>query len=285
MTVTQTRGAARWVLGAPLLVFLIVLVAYPIGSALWTSFTDSALTNPEPGLVGFQNYAEVLGDRVFWASLGFTVVYTISVTAIEFVLGTALALMLFRLVGSARTLLTFLLLPIMIAPSLMGVMFRLLLNDDIGVGAHALRALGLDGSPFAASNIVPLLITLDVLQWTPLVALIVYAGLLTVPAEVLEAARVDGAHWGRQILHILLPLVRRVMIVALFLRGIDAFRTFDVIYILTGGGPGVKTTSLSIYVYNRAFADGEFGMATAAAFLIMLIVIPIIPSMVKRLVS
>lgn len=285
MTVSARKGAARWVLGAPLLVFLIVLVAYPIGSALWTSLTNSALTNPEPAFVGVQNYSAVLGDQVFWASLGFTVLYTVSVTAIEFVLGTALALMLFRLVGSARTLLTFLLLPIMIAPSLMGVMFRLLLNDDIGVGAHIMRALGLHGSPFAASNVIPLLITLDVLQWTPLVALIVYAGLLTIPGEVLEAARMDGAGWGRQIAHIVLPLVRRVIIVALFLRGIDAFRTFDVIYILTGGGPGVKTTSLSIYVYNRAFADGEFGIAAAAAFLVMLIVIPIIPSMVKRLVS
>ncbi|WP_437583333.1 carbohydrate ABC transporter permease [Paramicrobacterium sp. CJ85] len=278
-------GAARWVLGAPLLIVLVVLVAYPLGSAFWTSFTDNRMANPDPGFVGLDNYKQVLTDHVFWSSLGFTALYTVVATLLELVLGIALALMLFRVRRSSKSLLTFLLLPIMVAPSLMGVMFRLLLNDNIGLGAYVLSLMGYTGSPFSASSVVPTLIILDVMQWTPLIVLIVYSGLLTIPTEVLEAARVDGASWARQIVHIVLPLVRRVIIVGVFLRGIDAFRTFDVIYILTGGGPGTQTTTLSIYVYKAAFSSGDFGLAVAAAFLIMLIVIPVIPSMVKRLVS
>ena len=205
------------------------------------------------------------------------------VTTIETVLGFALALLINRAFPGKKIIFTFLLLPIMIAPALLGVMFRLLLNGDIGLVPALLSKVGLDVSLFAPDTIVPMIVLLDILQWTPFTFLIIYAGLQSFPTDLLEAAQIDGAGRWRTLLSITLPIMKPIIFAAVFLRLIDAIRTFDVIYVLTAGGPGTSTTTLSIFIYKTAFESGNFGLAAAGSTVIMIALIPLVPILVKRI--
>lgn len=278
-------GWARWVLSAPLLVFLTLFAVLPTFYGLWISLTDQTILSSDISFIGFANYATVLTDKAFWSALWFTVWYTVVTTGLVLVTGFVLAVLANRAFPGKRGLFTFLLLPIMIAPALMGLMFRLALNGDTGLIPGLLRHLDLDISLFDPHSVTTLLVVLEVLQWTPFTFLIIYSGLQALPAELFEAASIDGATKLQAIRYITLPLMGPTLFAAGFLRGVDALRTFDVIYVLTGGGPGTITTSLSIYVYKMTFISGSFGVAQAAAVIIMLIMIPLVPLIVGRVVA
>ncbi|MER7072009.1 sugar ABC transporter permease [Terrabacter sp. NPDC000476] len=283
---TASRGtAAKWVLGAPLILFTAVLVAYPVFQGVQTGFFGLSLQDPEIPFTGLSNFTEVLTDPGFLSAARFTIVFALVVTALETVLGFALALLMNRQFPGKRVFFTMLLVPIMIAPALMGVMFRLLLNGDIGLVPELLRGVGLDISLFAPDTVVPLLVVLDVLQWTPFTFLIMYAGLQSFPTDVLEAAQIDGAGRWRTLRSIVLPIMRPIIFAAVFLRLIDAIRTFDVIYVLTAGGPGTSTTTMSIYIYKTAFESGQFGLAAAASTIVLIALVPFVPLLVKRIVT
>jgi multiple sugar transport system permease protein len=278
-------GLARWALSVPLLLFLTAFAVLPAIYGLWISLTDQSILSSDVRLIGLANYATVLTDKAFWSALWFTVWYTAVTTALVLVTGFVLAIVANRRFPGKRGLFTILLLPIMIAPALMGLMFRLALNGDTGLIPGLLRHFGLDISLFDPHAVTTLLVVLEVLQWTPFTFLIVYSGLQSLPAELFEAAWLDGSTKLQAIRYITLPLMGPTLFAAGFLRGVDALRTFDVIYVLTGGGPGTITTSLSIYVYKMAFISGSFGVAQAAAVLIMLIMIPLVPIVIGRVVA
>ncbi|UPK74401.1 sugar ABC transporter permease [Nocardioidaceae bacterium SCSIO 66511] len=241
------------------------------------------MQKPEASFVGLQNFTDVLGSPGFLEAVRFTLFFALATTLIEGVLGVGLALLLNRAFPGKKILFTALLLPIMIAPALMGVTFRLILNGDIGLVPAALENVGLNVSLFDPDSVVPLLVLLDVVQWTPFTFLVVYAGLQSFPRDVLEAAQVDGAGRTRTLVSIVLPLMRPIIVAAVFLRLIDALRTFDVIYVLTGGGPGTSTTTLSIYIYKVAFETGSYGLAAAASTIVMVVFLPFVPLFVKRI--
>jgi multiple sugar transport system permease protein len=184
-----------------------------------------------------------------------------------------------------RALFSVILVPIMTAPALMGVAFELMLNRDIGVVPYFLSQLGLHVSLFSPKAVEPMLMGIDVLQWTPFVFLVVYSGLQTIPIELYEAAEVDGASYWRSVQTVVFPLLRPIILIGIFIRAINAFRTFDVIYVLTGGGPGTLTTTASIYVYKQAFSSGEFGEAAAASLIIAALLLPLLPLLVPRIVD
>ena len=278
----HARGSARWVLGSPLVLFLALLVAYPIGNGVISSLQNHTLLNPNPTWTGFSNYVQVLTDSNFWSALSFTVAYTVLVTSIELVLGFLLALMFERPFPGRRFLLSALILPIMIAPALMGIMFRLLLSQNIGVIPALFQALGINVSLLSASTVIPLLVVLDVVQWTSFTFLLFHAALQGVPAELEEAAQLDRASRPRFVFSILIPLLAPTIFITGFLRAIDAFRAFDTINVLTAGGPGTTTTTLSIYVY-KILSSGNFGLASAASVVIAIIVLPIIPFVIRRI--
>ena len=279
--VTGTKGA-RWILSAPLLVFLAVLVVYPIVTGVQTALLDRTLLNPEPQFVGIDNFARVLGDDGFWNALRFTAIYTIVVTALELVLGFVLALVFDRAFPGKKWLLSVIILPVMIAPALMGIMFRLILNQDIGLVPAIFRSMGESVSLFSSDSIIPVLVILDLLQWTPFTFLLFYSALQSVPEELYEAAALDRARYLRVISSIVIPLLLPTIFIAGFLRAIDAFRTFDTIYVLTGGGPGNSTTTLSIYIY-KILSGGDFGTASAAAAIVAIVMLPLVPIVVRRL--
>lgn len=276
---------ARWALGSPLLVYLGALVAFPLGYTIWISFQNLSTQFPGSHWVGTLNYNLVLTDPAFWSAVLFTAKYTAIVTSVELILGTLLALLFDRMFPGKRVLFSLLLVPIMTAPVLMGIAFQLMLNGDIGVVPYFLQKIGLNISLFAPGSVEPMLMILDVLQWTPFVFLIVYSGLQTVPPDYYEAAQVDGASYWRTVYSIVLPMLKPILFIAIFLRAVNAFRTFDVIYILTGGGPGTLTTTTSIYVYNKAFQSGLFSQGAAASLLIAALFLPILPFLVPRIIK
>ena len=277
--------APKWVLGAPLIVFTLLFVAYPLFQGVQTGFYDLSLRNPVTSFAGLDNFTEVLTDPGFQGAARFTIFFAVATTAIEVVLGFGLAVLVNRDFPGKKIFFTMLLVPIMIAPALLGVMFRLLLNGDIGLVPELLRTVGLSVSLFSPDTVVPLLVLLDVVQWTPFAFLIMYAGLQSFPTDVLEAAQIDGAGRARTLRSIVVPLMKPVIFAAIFLRLIDAIRTFDVIYVLTAGGPGTKTTTLSIYIYKTAFESGRFGLAAAASTIVMVVLLPFIPLFVRRIAT
>lgn len=276
------RGSTRWVFAAPLIIFLAVLVVFPVVYAIRSSFTTRTLINPEAQWAGFSNFVTVLTDGGFWYSLWFTVLFTIVVTAIELVFGFMLALVFEKPFPGKKFLLSAVILPIMIAPALMGVMFRLLLNSDIGFVSGILHLFGVDIALLGSGTVIPMLMILDIIQWSSFTFLLFHASLQSVPGELHEAAQLDRASYFRYVRSILLPLLTPTVFVAGFLRGIDAFRTFDTINVLTSGGPGDTTTTLNIYIY-KILSTGNFGVASAAAILVSLVMLPIIPVVVRRL--
>lgn len=196
--------------------------------------------------------------------------YAVVVTVAEVVLGLSLALLFSRRTRGRGIAMSLLLLPMMVSPALLGIMFRLMLNEFVGVVAYYLDAAGLPGSRLLSPQwIVYTLMGIDVLQWTPFTFIILFAALQTVPGELYEAALVDGASRFQIFQHITLPLIMPFLVIATFLRGIDSFKVFDMIQVLTGGGPGTLTTSISIYIYKMAFNTGDFGRANASSILLL----------------
>ncbi len=277
-----TRGT-RWVLASPLLIFAALFVAIPVYQGVQAGFFGLTLQDPSAPFVGLDNFTRLFSQPGFLDAARFTIIFAAVVTVLEAVLGFGLAMLVNRTFPGKRVVFTLLLIPIMVAPALLGVMFRLLLNGDIGLVPALLGKLGINVSLFAPDAVIPLLVLLDVLQWTPFTFLIIYAGLQSFPTDVLEAAQIDGAGSWRTLVSIVLPIMQPIIFAAVFLRLIDAIRTFDVIYVLTAGGPGTKTTTLSIYVYKTAFESGNFGLAAAASTVIMIVLIPLVPFLVKRI--
>jgi multiple sugar transport system permease protein len=285
MNTTPTARVPKWVLGSPLIIFTLIFVAYPVYQGIQTGFYGLSLQNPAALFTGLDNFLTVLTDPGFHAAARFTVVFALTVTAVETILGFGLALLVNREFPGKRIFFTMLLVPIMVAPALLGIMFRLLLNGDIGLAPALLHSVGLDISLFAPNTVIPLLVLLDLLQWTPFAFLIMYAGLQSFPTDLLEAARVDGAGRFRILRSIVAPIMKPIVFAAVFLRLIDALRTFDVIYVLTAGGPGTKTTTMSIYIYKTAFESGQFGLAAAASTIVMIVLLPFVPVFVKRIAN
>lgn len=274
---------AKWVLGAPLLLFAAVFVAVPVFQGIQTSFYGLTLQDPSAPFVGLQNFKDLFSSSGFIDAAKFTVSFALVVTFAETVLGFGLALLANKAFPGKKIFFTLLLSPIMVAPALLGVMFRLLLNGDIGLVPALLNKIGLQVFLFAPDSVIPLIVVLDIIQWTPFTFLIIYAGLQSFPTDVLEAAQIDGAGKVRTLTSVVLPMMKPIIFAAVFLRLIDAIRTFDVIYVLTAGGPGTTTTTLSIYIYKTAFESGNFGVAAAASTIILIALIPLVPVLVKRI--
>jgi multiple sugar transport system permease protein len=284
MTATFAKRKKRigLLFASPMIIFLLALVAIPIYLGIRTSFNHDVLSDFQIHPAGFENFRKLLSDPSFWHSLRFTVIYSVVVTAIEVILGVLLAIGFDRKFPGKRLLFSLTLVPIMIAPSLMAVMFRLILNENIGIVPYALNKLKLHYSIFSQSNIFISLVILDVLEFTSFTFLLSYSALQNVPKEIYEAASIDGASKSRTYKDVVLPMLKPVLSIVLILRLLDSIRTFDTVYILTGGGPGDRTQTIGIYIYKMAFINGNFGIAAAASVILVLLLTPFIPSIIKR---
>jgi len=281
-TFNHERKVAGWILSAPLLILLAGLLIWPIYLGFQTSITHDVLSEFETYPVGFENYRSILSEPNFWSSIRFTLIFALTATIIELILGFVLALLFDRYFPGKRILFSLMLVPIMIAPSLMAVMFRLILNENIGVIPGLLNKIGLSYSIFDQNNVFMSLIILDVIEFTAFTFLLSYSALQNMPQEIYEAAAIDGANKKQTLWRVTLPILKPALAIVFLLRILDSIRTFDSIYILTGGGPGTTTQTVGIYIYKTAFIYGDFGLAASAAIVLVLLLAPFMPSIIKQ---
>jgi multiple sugar transport system permease protein len=264
----------------PSVILLLVILVGPFFYMVWTGFTDLsyALPDRDGSFVGFDNFRRLMQhDPIFWHSFLLTLKFVFGVVLVEFVFGFALAMLLFHYIKQHRFILTMLLVPMMLAPIAVGLIWKLLLSGDFGMFTFYMRTLGffdLQTSVLGnASLVMPAIMMIDVWQWTPFVTLVMLAGLLSLPKEPFEAAVMDGARPVQIFRDVTLPLMRPIVALVLLLRGIDAFKEFDKVFILTGGGPGIATEMLSIYAFRINFKDWDLGYGAVCAFMIYLVVL------------
>jgi multiple sugar transport system permease protein len=266
----------------PLLIMLAMLLIWPVYLGVKTSFTHDVLSEFATYGAGLENYKNLINQPNFWLSLRFTMIYAIVATIAEVILGFALALLFDRVFPGKRVLFSLMLVPIMIAPSLMAVMYRLILNENIGVIPGFLQRLGIEFSIFEQQNVFGSLIALDVLEFTAFTFLLSYSALQNMPSEIYEAAAIDGANARQVLTRVILPMLRPALAIIFLLRILDSIRTFDSVYILTGGGPGTSTQTVGIYIYKTAFIFGDFGLAASASVVLVLLLAPFMPSIIKQ---
>ena len=281
-TFNKERKIAGWILSTPLLLILSTLLIWPLYLGIQTSMTHDVLSEFETYPVKFQNYENLIFEPNFWSSIKFTLFFAFTATLLELILGFGLALLFDRKFPGKRILFSLMLVPIMIAPSLMAVMFRLILNENIGIIPGILNQVGLSYSIFDQKNIFSSLILLDIVEYTAFTFLLSYAALQNMSSEIYEAAAIDGADKRQILTNITLPILKPTLAIVLLLRFLDSIRTFDSIYILTGGGPGTTTQTVGIYIYKTAFIYGDFGLAAAAAIVLVLLLAPFMPWIIKQ---
>ncbi len=266
--------ALPYLLLAPCVLIVLLVLVYPLWDGLRAS-TQLYRYGKVVGDVGFANYARLWSDAQFLNALWVTVRFVALSVAIETVLGLALALFCLREFRGIRLLRTVLIVPMVITPVVVAIVFRLIYASDAGMLTAFSEALGGSQVQILGHSMRAFLglVALDVWEWTPLMFLILLAGLQSLPVEPLEAARVDGAGPWRMLVDHTLPMLRPVLAIAIVLRTIDAFGTFDQVFVLTRGGPGEATRLLSIYGYDTAFKFQQTGYAAALFVTVGLIVL------------
>lgn len=261
---------------APAALVMILALFYPIIYMIWGSFRDwdPSQSLSETDFIGLANYAKLLGDPAFHASFWVTMVFAFTVVAVEMVLGVGLALLLDRNIRGMSVLRTLFILPMMIAPVVVGLVWRYMFHQTYGTFNRALDAMGLPTVDWLGQHALFSVIVADIWQWTPFIFILSLAALQSLPRSALEAARIDGATAWQQIMYIKLPLMMPVLIVTMLLRLIDAFKVLEVILVLTGGGPGLSTEILALRIARTAREFRELGEAAAMSnYLLMLLMI------------
>ena len=258
----------------PEMIFVALLMVFPVLYTLYLSFTSWNLTSGQPPtFVGLRSYTRVLSEPRFLQALARTFGFTFFAVAIEAVVGVATALILNRSFVGKSVAKTLLLLPLVATPVAVGIVFNLFYDPTIGFFNFVLTSLGLPPGLWVshASTVIPALILVDVWQWTPMITLIVLAGLAGLSEEPVEAARIDGASEWQIIRFVTIPMVLPVILTAIILRLIDGLKTFDIIFAMTGGGPGYASETLNIMGFKYSFE--YFRMGQAAVILVALFVV------------
>ena len=264
---------------APAFIVLAIVLLYPLGYALWLSVHQWMLRTFKQGVpfIGLENYLDLFSNTDFLNSIKITFTFVIIAVGIEFILGMGLALLLHQEIKGRGLFRALILLPMMCTNVVIGLMWRLLLNYQFGLVNYYIGKLGIEPVEWLSSPKVAMasVVMVDVWNTTSFVALMLLAGLQSLPDEPFEAARIDGASWVQSFYYLTLPLLKPIILVALLWRFIDTFRIFDVIYLLTSGGPARVTETVSIYVYRYGFQSFNLGYAAAAAFIMLLIMLVI----------
>lgn len=263
----------KWVLAAPAMIFTAAMLLFPLGWTIYLSLTDaSGSVRADKEFIGLQNYAEVLTDTVrFWPAVGRTLIFTFGTLAAQLVLGMCIALLLRRKFVGQSIVRVAILMPLVATPVAVGMMWRLIFEPNIGIANHVLMKLGIPAQPWLAGErtALPTTMVMDIWQWTPMVALILLAGMTAIPEEVDEAAAIDGASTNQRFWHVTLPMLMPSVVVATLLRGIDALKTFDILYSAKGRGGGSfhEVETLNVYAYGLSFDYNAYGVASAVLIL------------------
>jgi multiple sugar transport system permease protein len=263
----------RLIFLVPSMTVLAVILFYPLAYSLGLSFYNYYLPVPRTTFVGLDNFRFILGDDAFWEALNVTARFTGAAVAIEVVLGIAVALLLDSRIPCRRFVNTVVLLPMAITPAVAGLLMRWMFESNWGLVNYFLGLVGVRGPGWTGDPVWALwsIVLADVWQNTPFVILVVYAGLQSVPVEPLEAAMVDGASRVQTLAHVVFPFLRPLVLFVLIIRSMDAFRIFDQVFVMTGGGPGTTTQTITFYNYVMAFRQLRMGRASALGVITLLI--------------
>ena len=264
----------RYLFPLPALIFVVVLMVFPVCYTFFLSFTDWSLTSGKPlNVVAFKSYLDVLKEPRFLDALGRTFYFTFGAVFFEMIVGVALALILNRSFVGKGVVKTLLLLPLVATPVAIGIVWNLFYDPTIGILNYVLSVLKLPQSGWVSEtkSVMPSLILVDIWQWTPMITIIVLAGLAGLSSEPYESAKVDGANARQVLFKITLPMLMPTILTAVILRAIDALKTYDIIYAMTGGGPGYASENLNILAFKYSFE--YFRMGQSAVMLVFLFIV------------
>ncbi len=259
--------------------FVGALIIFPVGWTVYLSLTDAqGSVRAAKSFVGLANYFTVLSDTErFWPAVQRTAEFTGVTLFFELVFGMGIALLLWRPFRGQKWVRVAILMPLVATPVAVGMMWRLIFDPNIGFANQALSWIGIGAQPWLAGEHTALMTTafIDIWQWTPMVALILLAGLTALPEEPNEAARVDGAGAWQRFRYVTFPMLKSTVIVAILLRGIDAIKTFDILYATKGKGGGSfhEVETLNVYAYGLSFDYNEYGIASTVLIIFFLIIV------------
>ena len=272
----------NWLFMAPSIAVMALVMLYPFGMALYYSFTSTYLGGGPAQFVGFGNYTALLAEHRFWADLLTTVIIVTLSVALQFVVGLGVALMLYALTGGVRVISLLNFLPHVVTPVVAGIFLKWMFVGRWGLLDATLISLNIFppdwlGDPLWAKFS---LIMADTWKFMPFLMLVLYAGLQSFDVQLLEAAQIDGANGWQRLRHVILPMMKPLIAFVLAIRMMDAFRFFDLVYVLTNGGPGTATETITLYTYQLAFRMLEIGKASALGVLTLLVVALMILGMI-----
>ena len=283
-------GATPYLLILPSLLIVLFVVAIPLGVSLWSSFTPYNLVRPWTlhHFIGLRNYRRLLEDSDFWWALGRTVVFLTLALNLEMILGLGLALLVNKITRGKRIIRTIMMFPMMFSPILVGFQFKYLFNDNVGLINNALSSLGLEHQPIAwlvNAVLAPLTVVMaEIWSSTSVFAILLLAGLLALPTEPLEAAKVDGCNAWQAFRHITLPFLMPFIYIAMTIRSLDVARAYDMVKIMTDGGPAQRTELLWTLIARTGYEDARMGMANAMGYVSILLSIAFTVYFFRKLV-
>lgn len=261
----------------PTLALLITFNIFPLFYSLYLSFTDfSAIAGQPPNWIGIQNYREILNSTQLWTYFRNTGLYVLLSVSFQVLVGFGMALLLRERFWGSGIITTLILIPMMLSPVVVGLFWKLIFNPSYGIFNYLLGYQSAQGAPdWLSSRQLALwaVVIVDVWMWSPYVMLLCLAGLKAIPDYLYEAAEIDRANAWYQFRRITLPLVAPLLLIAILFRTIEAFKTFDLVMGLTGGGPGDATELVAVNLYRIAFPQWQTGKASALAYIVLVIII------------
>ena len=271
----------------PAVLLILALSIYPLVYSLWVSFVNYDFQIPGHAFVGWLNFQEVMADPVARASLANTAILSAAVVVLELALGLPLAMAMLKPFRGRGMIMPILLMPLFMSPVIVGQFWSLLLQRPFGPTDYLLGRLV--GHPVTISWLTETpwkfvsIILADVWQWTPFMFVILLAGLTAISHELYEAADLDGVTPLQSLYHMTLPLLAPIILLAVTFRLLDAVKLFDVIYVMTGGGPGTSTYTASFYLYQIGFQEFHLSQATAGSWIFLALITVVIMALVRRL--
>ncbi len=272
--VQQKKLTGRYLI-SPTIIVLVLIILAPLLFSFLVSFFH--YTFIEPGFhtfIFFGNFDSAFQDKYFWNTLRVTLTFVLLVVPLEFLLGFGISLLLNRDIKLKGLYYTILTIPMVMSPVAVGLIWKLLLHPDLGVVNYFLSSIGVPFINWFASSKMALwtIVFVDIWHQVSFMILILLAGLASLPKDVYEAAIIDGASSWQSLVYITLPLLKPVITIAILIRTIFAFKTYDLIYIMTRGGPGVSTEIISYYIYKKTFMELDLSRASAISYVLLLIV-------------
>jgi multiple sugar transport system permease protein len=278
----------RWLVVAPAIFLILLIGLFPLIYSLVVSVQNITMTREDTSFRGLLQYGKLFHDLRLWSALGQTLVMTAIALPIEFMLGLLLARLFLDPMPGRQFLIALLILPTVIAPVASGATWRLMFDNRFGPINQVLGWFAGEPVPiqWTLNNnsivVYTAILVCEIWQWTPFMFLILLAGLSNVDRSQLEAAEIDGAGWWRIFFRIMLPAIRPVVLVALTIRGLDLFRIFDIVWVLTRGGPGTMTETISVYAYVQGFQQFATSYTAAIAFAVIVLLSVVVMWTMRR---